>query len=419
VDGDIMVVNLGSLDDVTLNKIDKNEFHRARDSIWDRFVQGGVIIYITSYRQEEALRFHAGRVPQFYKLVGHDKEKGNRPKYSDIHYPIYFLSPIDIVNIKVAPGSRVVFPTDHQFSSYLKLVKGFSFYLSLLNSGRMELFLGRNLVTEQLQVVSDRKFEIRDGGGNLLGGRFEIRPVCKGSIVLLPPIGKSQIREGIRRIIASCRFTPKERIPNWVTKVTLSGTNKLDRELKVLSNKKKAVEQQIDSVNSKLHTLRRYYRLLYTSDQLLEAVVHDALKLLGLTNLRNARGKEYEDWIFTFKSLHYSKLGVIEVKGRKHMVQKVDLAQCEGWVTDYSQKGKHAKGILILNQFNDRLFPQSRNLRVTMENKLEDYARRREICVLPSCVLFDTINEVLAGKKRSREQIEKSLLQTNGTLTAL
>jgi hypothetical protein len=101
------------------------------------------------------------------------------------------------------------------------------------------------------------------------------------------------------------------------------------------------------------------------------------------------------------------------------MVQKVDLAQCEGWVTDYSQKGKHAKGILILNQFNDRLFPQSRNLRVTMENKLEDYARRREICVLPSCVLFDTINEVLAGKKRSREQIEKSLLQTNGTLTAL
>jgi hypothetical protein len=188
--------------------------------------------------------------------------------------------------------------------------------------------------------------------------------------------------------------------------------------LEVLSKKKRTLENQFGDVNSKLLNLKKYYRLLYADDRLLETTVYDALKLIGFTDLRNIRGKEFEDWIFNFKGQNHI-VGVVEVKGLKHMVQKKDLAQCEGWVTDYTREGKNAKGVLILNQFKDHPFPQSRNMRVTIENRLENYARTREICVLPSCVLFDLVQQSLGGRKITREQIEKVILRTNGTLTIL
>jgi hypothetical protein len=88
-DADIIVINLDSLDEATLEKIDETKFFRARDLIWDRFNQGGTLTFITSDRHEIADHYLAGRVPQFFKFVGYNQK--NRPRLANVKFPVYFF----------------------------------------------------------------------------------------------------------------------------------------------------------------------------------------------------------------------------------------------------------------------------------------------------------------------------------------
>lgn len=82
--------------------------------------------------------------------------------------------------------------------------------------------------------------------------------------------------------------------------------------------------------------------------------------------------------------------GIIEVKGVEKAISKNDIQQCEGWVTDYTNK--NAKGILVANQFRLRPYIDTKNLRLSIENNLNEYAISRNICIIPSCLLFDSLN---------------------------
>ena len=78
------------------------------------------------------------------------------------------------------------------------------------------------------------------------------------------------------------------------------------------------------------------------------------------------------------------------MKGVEKQISKSDLRQCESWVTDYTNETQNAKGILIANQL--RLTPYIREPRSTIEYNLKEYAKTRQICIIPSLVLFETVN---------------------------
>ena len=43
----------------------------------------------------------------------------------------------------------------------------------------------------------------------------------------------------------------------------------------------------------------------------------------------------------------------------------------------------------------------------------------KSICIIPSCVLFEAVNKALEGKSKSRAEIEKLIVETNGILTEI
>jgi len=165
--------------------------------------------------------------------------------------------------------------------------------------------------------------------------------------------------------------------------------------------------------------LKRHYRLLYETGSELDDAVCDAFKLLGFNEIRKIRGNDKEDWIFNFKSLTNRMYGVIEVKGVKKEISKEDIQQCEGWITDYINSNKNAKGILIANQFRLSSYIDTKNSRLRIEHNLNDYATSRNICIKPSCLLFETVNSLMKGRIRSRDDIEKILIDSNGVLENL
>lgn len=74
------------------------------------------------------------------------------------------------------------------------------------------------------------------------------------------------------------------------------------------------------------------------------------------------------------------------------------------------------KGIFISNQFIHEKYPDSTDKRKKYEPNELTYSKSREICIIPSCVLFEAIRRILDGKKADRDKIEQRLFNTNGVL---
>jgi hypothetical protein len=174
---------------------------------------------------------------------------------------------------------------------------------------------------------------------------------------------------------------------------------------------------RISSCKYELDSFKKHYRLLYETGSELDEAVHDALMLLGFKETRRNRGVEKEDWVFEFNSVKVQILGIIEIKGVKKQISKDDIQQCEGWVTDYIKANKNAKGILIANQFRLESYSESKDARFKIEHDLNEYAVSRNICILPSCLLFEWINALMKGDTISRNQVESMLLSSSGMLT--
>jgi len=102
-DPDILIINLNSLTEDVLNRIDKEKYDDAREKIFDKFVNRGILIFITSRLVFET------RVP--------------RSTYSN-----YFLSPIEFEVCEVEDGNVLRYEKKH-FPTYLSKVKKFDHYL--------------------------------------------------------------------------------------------------------------------------------------------------------------------------------------------------------------------------------------------------------------------------------------------------
>ena len=91
------------------------------------------------------------------------------------------------------------------------------------------------------------------------------------------------------------------------------------------------------------------------------------------------------------------------------------------WVDDYIKEGLdvNPKGIFISNQFRLNKFPDSMAQRKLFEPNEIEYAKSRKICIIPSYVLFEAVNKILAGQSPVRPKIEQLILDTDGVLESI
>ncbi len=163
-------------------------------------------------------------------------------------------------------------------------------------------------------------------------------------------------------------------------------------------------------------TKMHYEKLIWSGGNLLEILIKDAFYTLGFKEIKEGRAKNLEDFVIDFKAGGPPFLGIIEVKSSYKRTSLADISQCNKWVEDYFiEFNTPSKGIFIPNQYIAEPYPESKYKRMHFEPNELDYARKRDICIIPACEIFDAVYEILIGNaKINREYIENKILSTSG-----
>lgn len=404
-DPDVLIINLQSFNSDALKGIDRDTFFFARQTIFQRFIHGGIFIFITARHPE---------IPQRYLM--------DSPIYN-VEYPIDYLCPFDMETRDVPVGYEILYNDKNFYSNYLENVRKYDFLISNIGTGKLSMYLGlipSRLGPSIVRASPDPVNEITDKAGRILGGEFHANPHCRGTIVFLPPTTNITIEEGIDKILERFgKMKGGDTIPEWTKNIQLNGLNTINGIISQLETSKNNIVQQIAAQVAKRNRLMDNYRLLYDTDKPLEDAVRKAFIILGFGEIKRIRGEEYEDGIIDFNMLTDYKHAVLEVKGVNKGIAKEDIAQCEGWVTDYAKIGLNVKGIFVPNQWRLKPYRTSKNERESLEFNLLRYAENREICVIPSSILFEAVNQALAGKMKNRKDLERLIAHTNGIVHSI
>jgi len=416
-DTDVLIVNLQSLSKEILER-NREKMQNAAQEIFEKSINEGELIFITA------------------------------PKITSTTIGIpssYILSPVDFHTRIVSPGTKIKFDENHRFRRYYSEVRSYDFYLfsptlashaldarvstakmkiiaQLIESGKREL-VG---VDEQVGLT------VTDNAGRMVSGSFKVfyhdlnrvvdRKYLKyfgGNITYLPPFnGSGTIEEGIDIVLDILgKSTSKEAFPEWVNNIKFGGLDSLNINISNLQNKMLDTELKIKSLQQKKEKILAYSRLLASKGPALLLAVKEAFRFLGFNEIDEPRGGEYEDLRFELTKIPGYKYAVIEVHGTENRTTLNKLRQCHQYVEDYYElTEENVKGIFVVNQQRLTPYPEERAARLFFEDRQIKYCKGQNICIIPSPVLFEVVNCVLRGKRKSRHSLEKIIVDCNGVL---
>jgi hypothetical protein len=363
-----------------------------------------------------------------------------------IQYANYFLSPVSFEIETVTEGHNIIIEeqtknNSNNFSSYISQVSNFNYYLYNFkpSDGFLELIPTNEYMTTI--VTSLKNGDARAGQDsksptldtNVLAtdnSKHTLSATCQlkvyqiwesGSVTYLPPLSKISVEESIDIILEIYgNNLSKEPFPEWVHDVELFGLRDSNAELEALNNKKRDLEISIKDSEKRKDNLVSYYRLLTSKGDSLELAVRDAFKILGFDDVEKKRGKGKEDWVFRFETTNEFKYGVVEVKGSDSRTSEQDLSQTSKWVHDYFGEYKEiVKGIFVPNQYRLEAYQDSKNKRLHFEPNEIKFANFNNLCILPSCVLFEAVNQIFKRQEKSRKDFEKMISDSKGLLDKL
>ena len=239
-----------------------------------------------------------------------------------------------------------------------------------------------------------------------------------GKITFLPPPTKKSVEFGIDDIISEIRGESKSEPipPDWDKDIAVPMLPQLEERLKEKEKELSILNNGINDIQSAILAKKRLRRLLWSEGiNSLEEIVKEAFIILGFNEIRKIRAPNLEDWVFDFKHIDKFKHAILEVKASEKRTSLADLTQCNKWVEDYMLEDKAVKGIFLPNQYRLEKPSQNSSKRLDFAPNEKEYARTREICILPTCVLFELVKEKLKDpQKVKREEIEKKIADTNG-----
>ena len=324
------------------------------------------------------------------------------PVYHEYHNLLPFSAKIHNDEIR----NKIIFG-EHYLKEYLKYVKCVNYRLD--DRSFTGITLRRNLA-------------VVDNSDQLLGAEYTYFDENQlGRLTLLPSAVASGHGELITKIVSSFKKNAYEPPPTWIEYIPIIKMNKIVKEIERLQAEAKIIDMAIKKSESEKNILGKYYDLLFSTGSQLEESVKQAFSLLGFKEIDKKRGNECEDWIIDLKSSQEVEFGVMEVKGRKAKTKMADIVQCHKWTEDYLQiePSVKTKGIFVSNQFRLEKFPESKIERKRFEPNELEYAQKREICIIPTYVLFEAVNQVLEGKLLDRSTVEEKILNANGVLEVM
>ena len=391
-DADVVIIDLNTMTAPVMESL-REKTEDLRCELRDKFLSRGTLVFI----------------------LGNDKKTN-----PDEEYWYIGINPMYVHSTPINTGTKINYNEDHPFAGYLNHVKQFDYYIDEVRptpelEERMESFIDH--------LSSYNKQNITDNSNRILGGTYVItgknRQVISGNIVLLPPTKPPS--EAISRIIAHFKKNDPETPPPWTDSINIAKLENIKNKISQLKKEKQNIENAIEIQTNEKQQLSQYLGLLYAQGRQLEKIVKDTFILLGFEEMRKERNFNDEDWLINLNSIDSVKFGVLEVKGRRAKTSLQDIAQCNKWVEDYLRMtpSTHTKGIFIPNQFRLFSFPKSKNQRKRFEPNELEYAQTRNICIIPTYVLFEAVNNILDGQQPDRNKIEELIYKTNGVLESV
>ena len=326
---------------------------------------------------------------------------------ADMYLGYDHIMPFGIKMHKDEIRNKIHYSNKHCLKEYLHHVKQVNYRLDFTTESILE-FQEDSMIT--------------DNSNNRLGFAYAYSDENRrGSLTLLPSSVAGGSGQLITKIVSSFKKHAYEFPPSWTENVKIAGMDKIVKEIKRLQAKKKIISGITEKLESQKNNLGKYHDLLFSSGQQLEEAVKQAFSLLGFTEINKPRGSGYEDWIIDLKSIQDVKFGVIEVKGKEAKTNMADIGKCHKWVEDYlhMEPSVNTKGIFVSNQFRWESFPEFKNQKKRFEPNELEYAGKREICIIPTYVLFEATNKVLKGQSPNRDMAEQKIFSRNGILESI
>lgn len=335
--------------------------------------------------------------------------------YNEVYrrnYELNGIIPFGIELAEVASRTKIYY-TDHRFKKYLKEVQSVNYVLKVPEQVRMVEGSYFGLKTKNSSIVTDKSKK-------MVGIAFDMihNGESLGQLTFLPSLSPSTSREMLDVVVLELRggVTPP---PPWAANLAVVGMDEISDKIADLESKKTKIEKEIAGLKSKKEELGSHRKLLYATDKPLEKAVKAAFVVLGFAEIKEV--KSYEDWQIDFKHVPDVSIGVIEVKGVVERTKERDLRQCQTWADNYLLMNPSigAKSIFVPNQYRQNPFPKSKTVRKKFEPNELRFAETRKICIIPSYVLFESVNKVLSGHSPDRKKIEQLIFKTNGILESI
>ena len=417
-DPDVLIVNLTTLTEQVLERIGKAKLDQAQALIRDKILNRGTVVAITQpFFSVNPNRTLSGDTPYSDSAP----QLGDSPAYSNYH-----IFPTQLLTKSVPDGGVIEINPNHNFKSYLDNVRRFSFYIENYSP---KTILKASETSHKINLAIVKRQEVKDNSGHdlgltltpksidIYGGTFHYE--ASGQLVFLPP-PTEPIDSAIGRILSSFRkSSPRaEAPPEWAEQISLGRAGEYMAKAAKLKENKAKIQDEIDGLELEASEILAHRRLLYSKGPELEDAVVRAFEALGFGDIRRMGGADEEDAAFDMggSSTPYSH-GVIEVKGTDRGIQLQHILQCNRWTDQHAiASDRPSKGIFVPNQHRLEPYPESSEARMNIEPNQLEQAEMKDICIIPSCTLFEAVRRVLSGKAQDRAKTEVKIAASKGVL---
>ena len=308
-----------------------------------------------------------------------------------------------------------IFYRNHSFKKYLESIESVNYVLETPADDQ------ETVSTMDSDLVLEKNSLIKDKGNKIIGAAYKVDSnSTQGRLTFLPSFMSNKHAEALYAIVTKLKGNILEPPPSWVRAVEIVGLSGIRNDIVDLESQKNVINKKLSDLEYQRIKREKSAELLYATGDQLEEAVKNVFVLLGFTEIK--RGDEgQEDWKINLRSAPGVNIGVLEVKGKTKRTSQSDIVQCNKWVDNYLAKSTFGmvKGIFIPNQHRRDQFPETKEQRKHFEPNEIEYAESRKICIIPTYVLFESLNKIMGGQSPKRDKVEQLIFNTNGVLESI
>ena len=401
---DILIVNLQSLGIEVFEKRRSELFAEARRYIFDLLMTGEKTVFIIASSNQDLLGWLPIR-PNIREIARGEIGDYNVEPPADEYMKMVEDCPYYIHDFELHYALDMTSPESNYHENYS--------FTSMAQQHPNHFRSGVNVYSK----ISNKAKQLVGGSFRYLirYGYQGAEQFVSGVFHFLPPPTKVTAERAIDIMVNILTGGElMESPPPWENKIDLPGLQDVQHQIVQREEEKETLIKDIERLRDKEDKLIKVRRLLWTKGTPLENIVKDAFVFLEFPEIRRIREENLEDWVIDFKFIPDYKHAVFEIKGADERTCLADLTQCNKWVEDYMLENKKVKGIFVPNQHRLSDIPKSQKKREHFEENEKDYARTREICILPSHEIFHAVAKKMRNAQITRKFIEEKIASAKG-----